>query len=156
MVYLIVAFIFLLQYNISPFYINYFPVLPDLLFSFIIFISFKESRVKILIITFLLSLIQDFQINYDMIGSITFSNLTAIHILCSILLVKNNTSGNFLLYLIVLFVILVKYSIFYSILSLGNDFSLLVIISAIGVQSFITMFIIVVMDEMILPNKIIK
>ena len=156
MVYLIIASIFLLQYNIPPFYINYFPVFPDLLLCFIIFMSFKQSRIKILLITFLLSLIQDFQINYDMIGLITFSNLISAHILCSILLVKNDTSGNFLLYMVVLFVILVKYIIFHSILSLGNDFSLLMIASAIGIQSFIIIFIIIIINEMILPNKIIK
>ena len=156
MVYFVIAFIFILQYNIPPFHISSFPVIPDLLFSFILFASFKYSRSKILIVAFLLSLIQDFQINFDMIGSITFSNLTAIYIFSSILLLKNSTVRNLILYLIIFVVLAFKYLIFYSILSFGKDISILTIVNAIAVQSFLTISVVAIVNEMILPNKILK
>ena len=156
MVYFVIAFIFLLQYNIPPFYVSSFPIIPDLLFSFILFTSFRYSRSKILIVAFLLSLIQDFQINFDMIGSVTFSNLIAIYIFSSILLFKNSTVRNLILYLIIFIVLVFKYLIFYSILSFGKDISILMITNAIAVQSFLTISVIAIVNEMILPNKILK
>ena len=156
MVYFVIAFIFLLQYNIPPFYISSFPVIPDLLFSFILFYSFKCSRSKILVVVFLLSLIQDFQINFDIIGSVTFSNLIAIYIFSTILLLKNSTVRKFILYLTIFIILTFKYLIFYSILSFGKDISIFMIANAIVIQSFLTISIIAIVNEMILPNKILK
>ena len=156
MVYFVIAFIFLLQYNIPPFYVSSFPIIPDLFFSFILFASFKLSRSKILIAAFLLSLIQDFQINFDMIGSVAFSNLIAIYIFSSILLLKNSTVSKLILYLIIFIVLIFKYLIFYSILSFGKDISIFMITNAIVIQSFLTISVIAIANEMILPNKILK